>query len=83
MATGLILLLSGCASIWNEGDVAVWVKDRAVAQGCQREAVEPDDWYEQTPEGNVWRGGCRDIGGNPKTFGINVDAVCTPSGSTK
>ena len=81
LAIGVVLVLSGCASIWNASDLAVWVKDRAVAQGCQRETIELDDWYELTAEGNVWRGTCRDIGGNPKTFGINVDAVWTPSGS--
>ena len=83
MATSLVLVLSGCASIWNAGDLAVWVKDRAVAQGCQRETIVLDDWYEQTAEGNVWRGTCRDIAGNPKAFGINVDAVWIPSGSTE
>ena len=83
VAIGVVLVLSGCASIWNAGDLAVWVKDRAVAQGCQRETIVLDDWYEQTAEGNVWRGTCRDIAGNPKPFGINVDAVWTPSGSTE
>lgn len=38
------LVLLGCASIWNAGDLAVWVKDRAVEQGCQREAIALEDW---------------------------------------
>lgn len=83
MAMGIVLLPSGCTSIWNAGDLAVWVKDRAVAQGCQRETIELGDWYVQTAEGNVWRGTCRDVGGNPKTFGINVDAVWASSASAK
>ena len=80
MVISFVLVLSGCTGIWNASDLTVWVKDRAVAQGCQRETIVLDGWYEQTAEGNVWRGTCRDIGGNPKTFGINVDAVWTPSG---
>ena len=83
MVISFVLVLSGCASIWNASDLAVWVKDRAVEQGCQRETIVLDDWYGQTAEGNIWRGTCRDIEGNPQTFGINVDAVWTPSGSTE
>lgn len=81
VAFGVVLLLSGCTNIWNASDLAVWVEDRAVAQGCLRETIELDEWYEQTPEGNVWRGTCRDPEGEHKTFGINVDSVWTPSAS--
>mgnify|MGYP001546943240 FL=1 len=81
MAT-VALLVSACASIWNAGDLADWVRDRAVEQGCKRESIELDDWYSETPEGNVWRGTCRDVQGTAMPFGINVDAVWTPSKST-
>ena len=78
-ATAFGLLLSGCNNIWNAGDLAVWVQDRAVDQGCQRESIELDDWYTETAEGNVWRGTCRDSAGASMRFGINVDSVWKPS----
>ena len=74
-----VALLSGCSQIWNAGDLAVWVKDRAEGQGCVRETIVLEDWYTSTAEGNVWRGTCRDAKDNPKSFGINVDSVWTPS----
>lgn len=83
VAFGLVLIMSGCTSIWNASDLAVWVRDRAVDQGCQRETITLDEWYVQTAEGNVWRGACRDARGNSESFGINVDAVWTPAESTK
>lgn len=78
-----MLFLSGCPNIWNAGDLAVWVKDRAAEQGCVRETITLADWYVQTAEGSVWRGTCRDAQGVPKTFGINVDSVWTPSEAVK
>lgn len=54
------LLISGCTSIRNAGDLAVWVREQAVAQGCRRESIVLDAWYTATTEGNVWRGTCRD-----------------------
>ena len=83
MAIGLVLLLSGCTSIWNAGDLAVWVKDRAAEDGCSRETITLDEWYVRTDEGNVWRGTCRDAQNAPKSFGINVDPVWTPSEAPK
>ena len=77
--TVLGLLLSGCTHIWNASDLAVWVQDRAVDQGCQRESIELEDWYTETAEGNVWRGTCRDSEGTSMRFGINVDSVWKPS----
>lgn len=77
----LILLVSGCSDIWNAGDLAVWVQDRAVEQGCRRETIQLEEWYTETTEGNIWRGTCQNAQGNTKSFGINVDPVWTPSTS--
>ena len=75
-----ILTLSGCASsIWNAGDLARWVKDQAVKEGCQRDTIVLDEWYTQTGEGNVWRGTCKGADGQQRDFGINVDSVWKPS----
>jgi hypothetical protein len=75
------LTLSACADIWNASDLALWVRDQAVAEGCERETIELDDWYTAEGEHNVWHGTCRDAQGNAKAFGINVDPVWTPSRS--
>ena len=77
------LLLSGCADIWNASDLALWVRDQAVDQGCQRDTIELEAWYTETPEGNVWRGICQDSAGHSRSFGINVDSVWTPSETAK
>ena len=75
-----MFLVAGCAAqIWNAGDLAVWVRDRAVEQGCERDSIVLDEWYTATPDGNVWRGNCRDSRGAETAFGINVDPVWTPS----
>ncbi len=81
VATALLLLLASCTNIWNAGDLAVWVRDRAVAQGCQRETIELDEWYTAEPGGNVWHGTCQDAAGNKQSFGINIDRVWKPSTS--
>ena len=74
------LALSGCASsIWNAGDLAQWVRDQAVLEGCQRETIVLEEWYTQTDEGNVWRGTCKGSDGTEQSFGINVDSVWKPS----
>jgi hypothetical protein len=75
------VLLAGCtgADIWNAGDLAVWVRDRAVEQGCQGETIKLDEWYTAEAEGNVWHGTCRDAQGSTKSFGVNVDPVWKPS----
>ncbi len=72
--------LAACTStsIWNAGDPAVWVRDRAVDQGCQRETIKLDDWYPAEAEANVWQGICQDPKGNEKAFGVNVDPVWKP-----
>jgi hypothetical protein len=77
----IVIFVTGCSSIWNASDLAVWVKERAVEQGCRRDTIELEEWYTETPEGNVWRGNCRDSLGNTKSFGINVDQVWKPSAS--
>lgn len=82
LCLSVAVLLSACSSIWNAGDLIDWVRDRAVELGCQRETIQLEDWYAETPQGNVWRGHCRDAHGNTKSFGINVDPVWTPSKST-
>ena len=76
------LTLSGCASsIWNAGDLAQGVRDQAVLEGCQRDTIVLEEWYTETDEGNVWRGNCKDIEGQQRNFGINVDSVWKPSQS--
>lgn len=78
----LILVLSaGCTSIWNAGDLAAWVRDQAVKQGCERETIELEEWYITTADGNIWRGTCKDSTGNTKSFVINVGRVWKPSKS--
>lgn len=79
LVAAVVIFISGCATIWNASDLAVWVRNRAVEQGCQRGTVVLDEWYTRTAEGNVWRGTCRDEGGHAKPFGIPVDSVWTPS----
>lgn len=73
------LFLTACSGIWSAGDLAIWVRDRAVEQGCQRETIALEEWYTTEAGGNVWHGTCRDSRGNAQTFGINVDPVWTPS----
>ena len=75
----LVIATAGCPRIWNAGDLAVWVEDQAVDQGCRRETIELEDWYTPTEQGNVWHGTCRTAGGEAKAFGIDVDPVWTPS----
>jgi hypothetical protein len=80
VATSLPLLLATCTSnIWNRSDLAAWVQDRAVEQGCRRDTITLDEWYRTEAGGNVWHGTCRDASGNEQAFGINVDRVWTPS----
>jgi hypothetical protein len=83
VSTIVALFVFGCSSIWNASDLAAWVRDRAVQQGCQRETITLEEWYTETAEGNVWRGTCCDGQGNAKSFGINVDSVWKPSKSAK
>ena len=74
-------LACGCSNnIWNAGDLAAWVKDPAVEQGCRRESIQLDDWYRSEAGANDWHGRCvnRDDG-EQMSFAINVDAVWTPS----
>ena len=86
--TALGLLLSGCTSIWNASDLAVWVRDQAVDQGCQRETIELENWYAKTAEGNVWRGAAGIRQGPPNRSGstlirygslLNEHGLCLPS----
>ena len=66
--------------IWNAGDLADWVRDRAVEEGCERESIELDDWYTSENGRNNWRGRCLKQGGAEQMdFSINVDSVWTPS----
>ena len=84
LSTGLVIatttLLAGCGpAIWNAGDLAAWVRNEAVKQGCEQPTIELDEWYVQTPAGNVWHGNCKNATGLPKSLAINVDRVWTPS----
>ena len=76
------LALSGCTEIWNASDLAAWVRNHAVVQGCRRETIELETWYTETAKGSVWRGTCLDEQGAGKAFGINVDGVWQPSRHT-
>ena len=79
VAIALPLLLAACTNIWNASDLAVWVGDRAVEQGCQRDTIELDEWYKAERQGNVWHGTCQDAAGNQQSFGIHIDRVWKPS----
>jgi hypothetical protein len=68
-------------AIWNAGDLAEWVRDQAVDRGCARDTIVLEEWYVETAEGNVWRGTCTGVDERSMEFGINVDAVWTPSGA--
>lgn len=75
------LLLAGCMpDIWNAGDLADWVRQEAVKQGCTRDSITLEDWYRSTAKGNIWHGSCRNAAGSEQGFAINVDPVWTPSG---
>jgi len=74
------LMLQGCMpSIWNAGDLAEWVRESAIERGCEYDSIKLEDWYRETPDGNVWYGKCVNSSGDNMSFGINVDAVWTPS----
>jgi hypothetical protein len=45
--------LLACADVWNASDLALWVREQAVAEGCERETVELDDWYTLEARHNV------------------------------
>lgn len=76
----LALALPGCMpKIWNAGDLADWVREQAVKQGCRKESIELEEWYQETDEGNVWHGTCRNTADKPMDFGVDVDPVWTPS----
>ena len=66
--------------IWNAGDLADWVRDRAVEEGCARESIELDDWYTSEYGRNNWQGHCLKPGSAElMEFSIYVDSVWTPS----
>lgn len=82
--TSTSLFLAGCSkSIWNAGDLAQWVREQAVKEGCQQQTIKLHEWYTETKDGNVWHGTCLDASGNSKSFGINVDSVWKPSEPAK
>ena len=72
---------SGCEKqIWNAGDLAGWVRSRAVEQGCQRDSIELAEWYTSEAGKNDWHGVCvKGDSGERVDFSINVDSVWTPS----
>lgn len=73
--------LVGCSNqIWNASDLVVWVKDRAVEKGCERQSIELKEWYDSDKSGNTWHGSCVSTQtGKRMTFGIDVDPVWKPS----
>jgi hypothetical protein len=76
-------LCPSCArsSIWNAGDLAEWVKNQAVQQGCERESIKLEEWYRNEDGRNVWHGTCRDPKtGKTRSFAIPVDSVWKQSG---
>lgn len=77
----LIVSSTGCSKqIWNAGDLIDWVKDRATEQGCDRKSIELKEWYDNSPEGNVWQGSCVNAKtGKSMAIRINVDSVWKPS----
>ena len=81
LCLGAILAAAGCGGdIWNARDLAEWVRDRAVEEGCRRETILLEEWYRDEASGNVWHGTCENAGtGDDMSFAINVDSVWTPS----
>lgn len=78
-----VALVTACTKdIWNAGDLAEWVHDQAVEQGCERESIELEDWYTTENGRNNWHGRClKPSGDEQMDFSINVDSVWTPSSS--
>ena len=72
---------SGCEKkIWNAGDLAEWVRNQAVEQGCKRESIELAEWYASDAGRNDWHGSCLKGDNQERTnFSINVDSVWKPS----
>ncbi|TXS90783.1 hypothetical protein FV139_17560 [Parahaliea maris] len=78
----LSLALQGCMhEIWNAGDLADWVRQQAVKEGCKSDSIELEDWYRKTESGNVWHGTCRNGASETMAFTVNVDPVWKPSES--
>ena len=64
----------------NDGNLVEWVKQQAVAAGCDPDTLELDDWYTATADGNVWMGTCVDANsGDTRELAINVDGGVTTS----
>lgn len=78
-----VILATACTKdIWNASDLAQWVRDQAVEQGCERESIELEDWYTSEKGRNNWHGRCLKQGSDEQMdFSINVDSVWTPSSS--
>jgi len=82
LAVGATLFGACGGSIWNAGDLAAWVRERAIEEGCEPGSIELEEWYRAEPAGNVWHGRCRSREtGAEQTFAIGVDAVWKPSSS--
>ncbi len=73
----LVTALPACSNdIWNAGDLANWVRDRAVEQGCERDSIELEDWYREESGKNNWHGSCKKSCSDERMhLGVNVDPV--------
>jgi hypothetical protein len=77
----VVLLAAGCSNdIWNAGDLAEWVRDRAVEKGCERSSSELEDCYLDEGGKNIWHGSSLDRDNRERMdFEIDVDPVWKPS----
>jgi hypothetical protein len=81
MQAALAGVLGACTNgIWNAGDLAEWVRDRAVDEGCERQSIELKEWYDRDARGNTWHGSCVSAKTRERmAFAIDVDPVWKPS----
>jgi len=77
----IAVALPACSNdIWNVSDLADWVRDRAVEDGCERDSIELEDWCREKSGKYYWHGSRnRRDGGERMPFAINVDPVWKPS----
>lgn len=75
-----VLLLAGCWQIWNASDLVDWVREQAVAAGCDPATIELADWYVQQNGANVWPGSCVNAQTDARMeLAIGIDRAWKPS----